>query len=87
MTELVVLRKRIPGLARAIACTEAMAGSCGGPRASVLEADAEHMRRSLDAIDAALWQTPLYPCHCGRRLAQCPNRVGSMACNLADKGA
>ncbi len=87
MVELVVLKKQIPALAKAIASTEAMAGSCGGPRSSVLKSDADAMRRRLSTIDEALWKTTLYPCHCGRRLTQCPNTVGSMACNLADKGA
>ncbi|MBM3266507.1 MAG: hypothetical protein FJZ01_02565 [Candidatus Sericytochromatia bacterium] len=87
MVELVVLKKQIPALARAIASTEQMARSCSGPRSSTLQSDAEALKRRLSHIDDALWETTLYPCHCGRRLTQCPNRVGSLACNLADKGA
>ncbi len=87
MTELVVLKKQIPSLARAIASTESMAQTCSGPRRSVLESDVHAMRNRLEKIDQALWKTELYPCHCGRRLSQCPNRVGAMACNLANKGA
>lgn len=85
--ELVVLKKQIPGLARAIAGTESMARACSGPRREILEADVVALRRRLEQIDQALWRTPLYPCHCGVRMTQCPNRVGAMACNLADKGA
>jgi hypothetical protein len=87
MVELVMLKKQIPGLARAIAGTEAMARGCEGPRSSVLAQDAEAMRKRLEAIDEALWKTSLYPCHCGLRMTQCPNKPGTMACNLADKGA
>lgn len=87
MTELVVLKKQIPGLARAIASTESMAQTCSGPRREVLESDVVAMRRRLEKIDQALWKTPLYPCHCGIRMTQCPNRVGAMSCNLANKGA
>jgi len=87
LTELLVLKKQIPGIARAIASTEEVARTCNGPRASVLRDDAHALRQRLEVIDQALWQTPLYPCHCGRRLSSCPNKAGSMACNLADKGA
>lgn len=87
MFELSVLRRQIPALARAIACTEALAQTSSGSSAEVLLSDIARMRCQLVDIDNELWKTPLYPCHCGRRLSGCPNQVGSMKCNLADKGA
>ncbi|MBI6547052.1 MAG: hypothetical protein HY692_09675 [Cyanobacteria bacterium NC_groundwater_1444_Ag_S-0.65um_54_12] len=81
------LRQQIPRLARAIYSIESLLASAGGHRATLLQDDLANFRRRLVNIDEALWETPFYPCHCGRRFSQCPNRVGEMVCNLADKGA
>lgn len=87
MGELAMLKRQIPAVAKAIAGTEELLARSSGRPANVLEEDLESFKRRLAKIDAQLWKTTLYPCHCGLRMTQCPNRVGSMVCNLLDKGA